>query len=248
MAKLFEEDVISYIKGNSFSNGMTIKIAEKEKLLSRIEFLTEYSRGKRVLHFGCTDHIPVILEKLKNNTWLHKCIDEVAERQIGLDIDAEAVTFVLENTPFKNIIVSDVINDTVPLSIQGLKWDFLLLGEILEHINNPVEFLSSIHAKYNGIVDEVLLTVPNAFSLLNTYHSFFNNAERINTDHRYWFTPFTLAKILTLSGFTPFKCSYATYYSLKKSKPIRNFILKQIFTFRPCLRGDLIMIAKFNSI
>jgi 2-polyprenyl-3-methyl-5-hydroxy-6-metoxy-1,4-benzoquinol methylase len=247
MIRILDQEAQSYIKGHSFSNGISFRIAEKNILLSRIQFLTDYCRGKNVLHVGCTDHIPLIKEKILHNTWLHKCIEEVSSKQIGIDVDQESIEYINTHFGFNNIICMDIINDPVHPDIQNEVWDILLLGEVLEHINNPVDFLTSIQKKYGPLVKEIIITVPNAFSLSNFINVLFKNSEHINTDHRYWFTPFTLTKILSISGFRPTSIKYATYYPLRKSKKIRNLFLKILFYCRPVLRGDLIMIAEFEK-
>lgn len=43
----------------------------------------------------------------------------------------------------------------------------LYAGEILEHISNPMEFLSSIKRNYRNEIKRVVITVPNAFRLDN---------------------------------------------------------------------------------
>jgi hypothetical protein len=247
MINLFDSEAKKYIKGESFSNGLSFKIANKSPLLSRIHFLTQYCKGKNVLHVGCTDHIPLVKQKIQQNTWLHKCIDEVAAKQLGIDVDRDAIHYINSQIGYSNIIYMDVINDPVCPEIENEIWDILLLGEVLEHINNPVEFLTSLQRKYGNYVKEIIITVPNAFSFSNFFNALFKNSEHINTDHRYWFTPFTLNKVLSISGFRPTSIKYATYYPLRKSKRIRNLFLKILFSIRPVLRGDLIMIADFEK-
>ena len=67
-------------------------------------------------------------------------------------------------------------------------------------INSPYSTTQLPNKKYKNNINRVIITVPNAFSWQNIRSTFLHN-ELINTDHRYWFIPFTLAKILNLSGF-----------------------------------------------
>jgi hypothetical protein len=46
---------------------------------------------------------------------------------------------------------------------------------------------------------EFVVTVPNALSLRNAVQAL-GGVERINTDHRAWFSPFTLLKVLADAG------------------------------------------------
>lgn len=243
---VLESSIKPYLLGDKFDNALAVKIAKKQKLFSRIDYLAEYALNKRIIHVGCADHIPIILEKVKNDTWLHQRIEKVAARQIGVDILEEAVTYVKEKLGFSNILCMDILRDSVPAEISSLAWDSMIMGELVEHIDNPVEFLSAINKKYAPYVNELVITVPNALSIANFYQATRKNTERINTDHRYWFTPYTLNKILLRAGFTPVSHEFASYYPLNKKKVFRNFLLKKLLEKRPVLRSNLIMIAKFN--
>ena len=46
----------------------------------------------------------------------------------------------------------------------------------------------------------MIVTVPNALRERNCRASR-NDGEIINSDHRFWFTPFTIAKVLTVADF-----------------------------------------------
>jgi hypothetical protein len=46
---------------------------------------------------------------------------------------------------------------------------------------------------------QIIITVPN-ISSKHRFNSIVSNVECINSDHRYWFTPFTSAKVVTCSG------------------------------------------------
>ena len=48
--------------------------------------------------------------------------------------------------------------------------------------------------------------------------------EVINSDHRYWFTPYTISKILVSAGYNPEKIIYANLQSLN----IRELILRKL--------------------
>ena len=66
---------------------------------------------------------------------------------------------------------------------------------------------------YSAFTNELVITVPNAMSIKNTVFSF-SNKEQINSDHYYWFSPYTLSRILIKAGFTPLYHDFVTYYPL----------------------------------
>jgi 2-polyprenyl-3-methyl-5-hydroxy-6-metoxy-1,4-benzoquinol methylase len=240
---VFDDSVIPFLKGDVFDNGLKVRIAKKNRFISRIEFICKYAAGKKILHIGCTDHIPVIKEKNQLRTWLHSRINEVAAEQIGIDISEESIDFVKNELGYSNMLCMDIVNDGVPEVIKSKQWDAIIMGELLEHIDNPVDFLTKLREKYKPYAGELVITVPNALSLSNFYY-IITNKERINTDHRYWFTPYTLSKILLRAGYKPLYHEFASYYELNRRKPLRNFFLRQLLVHRPGLRGNLIMVAK----
>jgi hypothetical protein len=79
------------------------------------------------------------------------------------------------------------------------KWDYIVAGEVLEHIDDPVMFLKAIREKYGACTERIIITVPNALSYTN-FRFALRNIEMINSDHRFWFTPFTLLKVATQAG------------------------------------------------
>lgn len=194
-------DTIPFLKGEKFSAGLSIPIGTSEpSVISRFDFLTDLARKKNVVHLGCCDHIPLIEEKIKNGVWLHQLLTNVANKVLGLDINQEGIEFLKENLKINHVYCANILEEALPEESPSEMWDYLIMGEILEHVDNPVDFMSSIKKKHQGKIKRVVITVPNALCLTN-FEEVKNNNELINTDHRYWFTPFTLAKVLTLAGY-----------------------------------------------
>ena len=96
---------------------------------------------------------------------------------------------------------SNVVTENPPAEIVSKKWDYIVAGEVLEHIDDPVMFLKSIREKYGACTERILITVPNALSYTN-FRFALRNIEMINTDHRFWFTPYTLLKVASQAGIT----------------------------------------------
>lgn len=166
---------------------------------NRLKLIVERTKGKRVLHVGFTDHLPLIETKIAQGRWLHKLLVESSSHCVGLDINAEAVEFVRTELGFKDVHVCDLLEDDLAGLIGENRFDYLVLGEVLEHTDDPVNFLTSLRSRMSPYVDKCLITVPNAFSFANV-QNIWKSKEYINSDHRYWFTPYTLAKVLTRAG------------------------------------------------
>ena len=203
----FDDETWRYLRGEKFSNRIDVPLPYKEQIPNRVNFLTEMSRGRKVVHLGCLDHQPLIADKIARGQWLHKELTDVASSCIGVDIDEEALRYVEENFGYKNIVLGNFTTDKFDAIVNN-KWDYAILGELLEHIDNPVQFLSSIRTNYSGIIDRIVVTVPNAWTRI-TMRMAKSSIEMINSDHRYWFTPYTLAKVLYQAGMTTEEVKFA---------------------------------------
>lgn len=221
----FNDEVLKHLTGEKFSNGLRILVAEPENtIVNRVEFIKNLVKGKKVIHLGFTDHIPLIKDKIRNNNWLHKILCESAELCIGVDIYKEAVDYVRDNFNVDDIYTHDVTGDEKLTRITENQWDFLIIGEVLEHIDNPVYFLNRIKNNYGQYIKNIVVTVPNAFDISNI-KLLKKNTELINTDHRYWFTPFTLAKVCVRAGFEIDYYSFCNSYLPEKR--INKYLLKK---------------------
>ncbi len=233
-------DIISqlqpYLSGENFSNSLFITYSFKEKVITRIEYLKEIAKEKKVIHIGFADHIDLIKKKIDSGLWLHKILIDTSEECYGIDIDFKAVEYVKENFGIDNVFCLDVVKDEIPEQIMNKHFDLLILGEVIEHIGNPVEFLSTIRKKFKPIVNQIVITTPNAFSAINLSYAQ-RNSEIINSDHRFWFTPYTLSKILTDAGY---KVSFIEL--VESYNPTENISLIEKIGL---LRDTIIVVADF---
>lgn len=234
---------LTFLTSENFSASQTFPLrGDGWELGERTAVLERMASGRDIIHVGCLDHLPLIEQRIKAGTWLHKRLTEVSRTCVGLDIDPEGVELV-HRLGFSNVLCCDLVRDPPHPAIIAHHWDCLILGEVLEHIGNPVEFLSSIREKYAGYVDRVILTVPNAFHLDNFTRTF-RHIEQINTDHCFWFTPFTLAKVAYAAGL------HVKGYSLclhKPNVPWRRFVYRTLLRVFPLLRGTVVMELGFEA-
>ncbi len=237
----FEKTIYDYLTGKTFSNGLKVNIYNRDhEKFNRLDLLQSLTKNKSIIHVGCVDHLPLIKQKISRNVWLHKRLDDASKRCIGIDLNKEGIDFIKFNLNYKNVFHMNIIKDDIPVEIGDSKWDYMILGELLEHIDNPVAFLVKIHEKYSKIVDHMIVTVPSAFSF-NSIRYMFKNVELINSDHRYWFTPYTLAKISVMAG-----------YSLGEFHLCKSFPNKKLISFRryinnkfPLTNDSILMVLKF---
>ncbi|ACJ75793.1 conserved hypothetical protein [Thermosipho africanus TCF52B] len=235
MSNNAKSNLTDFLSGKLFSNGLEISIQESPYFL-RTELLEKICESKKIIHIGFADHKDLIIKKIENNVWLHGRILKKAAKCVGIDINKEAIEFIQKKIGIKDLYCLDVEKDDLPLEILSEKWDYILIPEVIEHVDNPVNFLKNIKNKFSNISDKIVITVPNAFKFENFLNAM-KNKEVINSDHRYWFTVYTIAKVLTLSGISIENFYLANSY--------HNSAFYEITKKSPLFRDDIIVIGKF---
>jgi hypothetical protein len=208
-----EPEVLKYLNGEAFQTSLTVNIGKtKHRIISRETAITEMIKGKNVIHIGCSDHIQIINDKIRNDTWLHKLITDNADKCIGIDIDRESIEYIRNELGFKNVYYGDITADKIDILTEN-SWDYVVFGEIIEHLDNPVYFLKNFKTRYGINVRKFILTVPTVYNS-HQFRNMLNYKEIINSDHRFWFTPYTISKVLASAGYKPDKIIYANLQSL----------------------------------
>jgi hypothetical protein len=194
--------------------------------------------GQSVIHVGCVDHEPLIEEKRRRGEWLHERLMARSKRVVGVDINGVGIE-AMRRLGIQDLFTGDVLDPEFAKSLCQDSWDTMLIGEVLEHIGNPVEFLSKIQQNFAGHVDRLVLTVPNAFKLANFLNSL-KQREIINSDHRFWFSPYTLMKLGTDAGFEVEGLWLSQMYPITRSG-VRHRVVRWALTRYPMFRDGLIL-------
>jgi hypothetical protein len=237
MAVILNEfsNIVPYLVGSSFDENLSIYYLKNGPVRHRTDVLSDICRNRRVLHIGCCDHVPLIKTKIEQHDWLHGLITECSADTVGVDIDADAVTEARRISGLQNIFVADITSAEAAEPIRSKRFDIALFGEVVEHIPNPVAFLQRFRENYGDIVEHIVITVPNALRAGNIKGAF-RNTETINSDHRFFFTPYTIAKVACDAGFTPEEISMATF---TKAGRLKTMLLNRA----PLLAEDIIFIG-----
>lgn len=235
---LFDQEDKKYLDGSLFSSIYVFRLKGESKPQTRLECLKTLVKDKSIVHFGCVDHLPLITQRRQSGNWLHEVLEQSATRVVGIDINEEGIAYM--NREGFEAYVSNVVTEDIPAPVRTKRWDYLLAGEVLEHIGNPVEFLANIRQKYGAVTDRIVITVPNALSYTSIRFAL-RDEELINTDHRFWFTPYTLAKVatdagITVEGFELCLDEYPSPWSLK------YWLIRR----RPNLRNRIVMVGRLN--
>lgn len=188
-----------FLRGDLFSSGGEFR-TYSTPARDRFTVIRDEISGKSVLHVGFADHAPLIAEKRAAGLWLHDQIVSAAATCHGLDLN-ENVVAELRAAGVANVWAGDVTRlESLDPSLREHDFQVIVLGEVLEHVGNPVAFLSSIRTNLASRDSVLICTVPNAWSI-STLRKAARGVEFVNTDHRFWFTPYTLAKVLTDGGY-----------------------------------------------
>lgn len=151
---------------------------------SKIRFVTERCRGKKVLDLGCVQHDPRFA---KSKTWLHKAIRSVAADVRGLDLDQQGVEE-LEKLGYDRILVGDAqdfeLNET---------FDVIVAGDLIEHLHNVGGFLESC-ARHMTPESELLICTPNPWHWHKWVRAFYTQPP-VNEEHTLWMCPITLSQV-----------------------------------------------------
>jgi hypothetical protein len=226
-----------YLLGRRFSSNLTMEVRPDGDVLPRIERLTSLVQGRSVLHIGCCDHAPILGRQLADGLWLHESLTQAAERCLGIDIDVDALGQVKALTGYDNVIAADITKPGVG-DIASRQWDLALFGDVLEHVEAPVAFLSAFRKHYAQSVKKIIISVPNCMRAGNATDAL-RNRERINSDHCFEFSPFTLAKVMMLAGFHIQEFYYSTFTTVRFPKSI-------IYRRRPYLAHTLIAVSPMS--
>jgi hypothetical protein len=235
------EHVHMLLEGNDELE-VTVEFEQLENIMLRPDYLSILFGAKKVVHLGCTDHLGIIQQKLDSGQYLHNLITFVADKCLGVDINKEAIQYLRDQGGVGNVIYGDI---TQPGIIEILEddYDYILLGEMLEHIENPVAFLKSIITNYGKQIKQVVITVPNAFGLPFLANALNFGQETLNPDHKYWFTPYTIMKVAYQSGLEICDLQMCVY---EKSKYIIDNN-KELLKSKPLLLDSIILICNIPS-
>jgi len=199
-----------FLSGEKLSVGARFQDLSSPAVVDRIEYLRQRCTGQKVLHLGCLDHAEVITQRMKDGTWLHGIISEVSAACLGIDINASCREIVRSQFDVDNIELIDLCNPFTDESLSKLtqtKWEVILCPEMLEHITNHQQFLLNLSKLASMSGAALVITVPNAFGFVNFINAL-RGFEAINTDHKYWFTFYTLSRLLTSTGWRPRELVY----------------------------------------
>ena len=156
---------------------------------TKVDFILDNCKGRRVLDVGCVQH--TWEQSLRNPNWLHRRIREVSASCVGVDYLADDVERL--RALGYDIVVGDVLRDDPPGT-----FEVVVLGDLIEHLENPVRLLDYAAAALEP-GGKVLVTTPNATYLGQFVTVLARRRPDINPEHVMIFDPFTFRNLVERS-------------------------------------------------
>ncbi len=209
------------------------------RVASRLGIIEPYIRGKKVLDIGCVDSRPGEIRRYES-TGLHRFVLSHADSVLGVDIDEAGVKEMREKG-------YDIVCCNVETMQLNDKFDCIVAGEIIEHLDNAGLFLANMreHLTDDG---KLIITTPNAFGISNIMHVLKSNRIKVHPGHTCWYDPTTLTQLVER-----FQLVVTAMYFTNKEKWYRRRYFYKIFRYqlprfltwlRPYYSGTLIAVVQ----
>ncbi len=193
-------------------------------LVQRLDLINKLSTGKKVLHLGCTNW-PYTQDAINSDMLLHFELEKHAAALYGFDYDRQGIEL-LEARGSKNLFQVDLEKlDEVGLDE---KFDIIIAGEIIEHLNNPGLFLTGIK-RFMTPETRLVVTTVNAYCgmrfLIYGLRGKGGRNEPVHPDHVAYYSYSTLKLLIERHGLNVEKF---LFYDLGREHRPHN---RKIFNF-----------------
>lgn len=190
----------------------SIRVVNREEY---IDWLLNKIDGNTVLDIGAIEHN---LEYTRSNNWKHRRLIARAKKVVGVDILKEYAGAL--NREGFDIRVCDATSD----EYLGEKFDFVILGDVIEHVSNPINLVefSLRHLNKGG---EVIIKTPNPY-YISSIKKMLKGQPFVNLEHISWITPTMMLEIARRAN-----CSLKHYIvDPKKSRILSRFINPELLS------------------
>lgn len=140
---------------------------------------------KTLLDIGVVEHS---MEFTTRPGWRHGAFAKLASKAVGVDILVEEVKEL--NKKGYDVRVCDATSD----ADLGERFDVVYIGDVIEHVNDPVALIkfAGRHARAGG---KIVVSTPCPFWWRNIREMISNNTFIGNVDHVRWVTPVNALEI-----------------------------------------------------
>ncbi|KUK69348.1 MAG: Methyltransferase type 12 [Methanocalculus sp. 52_23] len=216
------------------------------QLYYKNDIILDLVKNKKVLHIGACD-TPYSKERYLKRSLLHSLINAVSGQVIGIDVDRDSIEE-LRDLGVSNIFFGDIIDDVYDIDLQGYDFDYIIIGDVIEHLDNPGKALQNIKRLMTDHT-KVIITVPNCFSY-GAIKNIIKKDEEVHPDHVFWTSKKTMERMLKNQGLrvTKFQyCFYGTEEQSRTRKRLGVILFKQFPKFLPCLVFQVYLDTPYSS-
>ena len=207
-------------------------------MLYRVDCILNYLQPNyKVLHVGCCGDDEAFEHEWKAGIALHKYLhDLLGDNLIGMDINEKLVREL--NDKGMKAVVADA--QDLPTSMG--KFDVIVAGELIEHLENPGLFLRSDRQLLRGR-GRLILTTPNVLGLrFWLLHGVLKKKEPW-PEHVCYFTPTAITQLLEREGFSNITLHHCNY--LVRRRFFFILLLKNfLYGIFPHFQNALVVVGK----
>lgn len=159
----------------------------------RVAAIVELTHGPRVLHVGCCNNRrPQTQGEWAD--WAHQALVDAGFDVLGCDINDDGLAWMREYG-------YDVVHMDAEHLEGAQRFDSIVAGELIEHVDNPGLFLAGC-ARMLEPGGRLVLSTPNPFSVFYSLIFFKGGKGRpFHPEHTGWFCGQTLSRRLERAGF-----------------------------------------------
>jgi hypothetical protein len=168
--------------------------------VDRITFIAHACAGLRVLDLGALDET-ACAAKRGRGTWLHDEIAATALKVDGVDNSAVIPAPGLATGPNSAILRGDITDLAPIVAALAASPDVVVAGELIEHLENPLQFLKNLGAIQRLSGKTLILSTPNATAVHNVLIALARR-ESTHRDHLCILSYKTLATLCARAGLT----------------------------------------------
>lgn len=216
----------------------------------RRDFVVSECVGKSILDLGVVADTcePEHLRIQRFPSSLHCRIASVATSTVGVDYSTEAIEALQREYPDLTLLAGDV--EALANVVDGYgPFDVVVMGDIIEHLNNPGQALTHIRnvLRPDG---RLVLTCPNALGLPNMLRHVVGRF-REGPDHVASHNQWTIQQLLVRHGFRPIRVATAYEREPRRSSMVKRIgfeTAKRFLAANPRFGGTLVVCAEVNHL
>jgi hypothetical protein len=217
------------VQPTAHGNNPQLKYTPLERLrvarpVDRIEFIARACARSRVLDLGAMDET-AWSSKHGRGAWLHEELGGSALAVDGFDNSALVPAEGLRTGANATIRRGDITDPEPVVAALEFTPDVVVIGELIEHLENPLQFLRRLAAIERLSGKTLILSTPNATALHNVLIGLAQR-ESTHQDHLCILSYKTLATLCTRAGFLDWEI--IPYYSRFTEMQQRHFGLTRL--------------------